>query len=86
MDREQFEHAIRAASAVLNEDELVVIGSQSIQGVLENPPKELLESGEVDVYAAKGSPDQHEVGADLLEGGSGRGACSRRRTGSVWTG
>ena len=40
MDREQFEHAIRAASAVLNEDELVVIGSQSIQGVLEThmPP------------------------------------------------
>lgn len=74
MDREQFEHAIRAASAVLNEDELVVIGSQSIQGVLENPPKELLESREVDVYAARGSPDQHEAGADLLEGALGPGS------------
>ena len=74
MDREQFEHAIRAASAVLNEDELVVIGSQSILGVLENPPKELLESGEVDVYAARGSPDQHEAGADLLEGALGPGS------------
>ena len=50
MNREQFEHAIRAAGAVLGLNEVLVIGSQalhaSVEGVL---PPEAARSVEVDV-------------------------------------
>jgi hypothetical protein len=38
MNREDLEHIIRAAAAVTDEYEFVVIGSQSILGPIPNPP------------------------------------------------
>jgi hypothetical protein len=50
MTREQFEHAIRAAGAVLGVTELLVIGSQAVHGSMAGPlPIEAARSVEVDV-------------------------------------
>lgn len=69
MTREQFEHAIRAAGAVLGVSELLVIGSQavhaSLSGVL---PIEAARSVEVDV-AVRGDIDGKF--ADLIDGSIG---------------
>lgn len=69
MRREQFEHAIRAAGAVLGVDEVLVIGSQalhaSIRGAL---PDEAARSVEVDV-AVRGDAEGRM--ADLLDGSIG---------------
>ena len=43
MTRDGFEHAVRAAGAVLGVDELLVIGSQAIHASLDEPlPEEAL--------------------------------------------
>jgi hypothetical protein len=48
--RGQFEHAIRAAGAVLAVDEVIVIGSQALHAtVSEDFPEEALRSVEADV-------------------------------------
>jgi len=48
--REQFEHAIRAAGAVVCVSELLVIGSQAVHGSMTGPlPIEAARSVEVDV-------------------------------------
>lgn len=69
MKRESFEHAIRAAGAVLGVREVIVIGSQalhaSVQGDL---PEEATRSVEVDV-AVLGDEDGRM--ADLLDGSIG---------------
>ena len=50
MTREQFEHAIRAAGAVLGVTELLVIGSQAVHRSMAGPlPIEAAPSVEVDV-------------------------------------
>jgi len=50
MTRDQFEHAIRAAGAVLGVMELLVIGSQAVHGSMAGPlPIEAARSVEVDV-------------------------------------
>jgi hypothetical protein len=49
VNRAQFEHVLAAAADVV-EDELVVVGSQAILGVLIDPPASLLRSSELDVY------------------------------------
>lgn len=38
MQRSQLEHLIRAAAEITNQYEFVIVGSQSILGVLEWPP------------------------------------------------
>jgi hypothetical protein len=38
MEREQLEHLIRAASAIVNNHDLVVVGSQSILGQFPDAP------------------------------------------------
>ena len=63
MRRTELEHNIRAASAITNEYELVVIGSQSILGAVPNPPDSLVESMEADIYPLR-SPEL----ADLIDG------------------
>jgi hypothetical protein len=69
MKRAEFEHAIRAAGAVLGVDELIVIGSQALHGSLEgNLPHEAARSVEVDVAIA-GDADGRM--ADLLDGSIG---------------
>jgi len=50
MKRQELEHIIRAAAAITNEYQIVVIGSQSILGSTPNAPPPLLLSMETDVY------------------------------------
>jgi hypothetical protein len=50
MNREQLEHVIRAAAAVTGEDDLVVVGSQSVLGSVPQAPDELLVSVDADIY------------------------------------
>ncbi|HVU02050.1 MAG TPA: DUF6036 family nucleotidyltransferase [Polyangiaceae bacterium] len=66
MTREQLEHVIRAAATISNDDEIVVVGSQSILGRYPTAPSELLVSNEADVY-----PKNHPELADLIDGSIG---------------
>lgn len=69
MQRAQFEHVIAAAANVVGEDEFVVIGSQAIFGAVVNPPEEMLQSMEADLYPVR-SPER----ADDVEGAMGDGS------------
>jgi hypothetical protein len=66
VNREQLEHIIRAACTVANDDELIVIGSQSVLGQYPFAPAELTRSLEADVY-----PKNHPDRADLIDGALG---------------
>jgi hypothetical protein len=66
MNRAQLEHAIRAACAVADDDEVYVLGSQSILGQHPTPHPELTLSMEVDI-APKNRPDA----ADQIDGSLG---------------
>ena len=66
MRRHELEHLIRAAAAITNEYEIVVIGSQSILGAVPEAPAVLLQSMEADMYPLK-RPDL----ADLIDGAIG---------------
>ncbi len=66
MRRSELEHLIRAAAAITNEYEIVVIGSQSILGAAPTAPPELLMSMEADCY-----PLRHPELADLIDGAIG---------------
>ena len=70
MKREQFEHAIRAAGAVLGTRDVLVIGSQALHAsVTGELPIEAARSVEVDVAAMQGDPDGTK--ADLIDGSIG---------------
>jgi len=49
MKRREFEHVLRAAAAIVD-DELVVIGSQAVLGQYPDAPESLLQSLEVDLF------------------------------------
>jgi hypothetical protein len=66
MQRPQLEHLIRAAGEVTNQYEFVVVGSQALLGVVENPPPECTVSMEADIY-----PLQAPELADLIDGSIG---------------
>ncbi len=66
MDRSALEHVLRAASAISNEREFVVIGSQAVLGQFPNAPQALLASIEVDVYP-RHAPEK----SDLIDGAIG---------------
>jgi hypothetical protein len=69
MRRAEFEHAIRAAAAVLGVEEVLVIGSQALHGsVAGDLPEEALRSVEVDVAAFE---DLDGSKADLIDGAIG---------------
>jgi hypothetical protein len=68
VNREQFEHVIKAA-ADLVKDELVVIGSQAVLAQHPDAPTSLLKSAEVDLYPLN-DPEQ----ADLIDGAIGDGS------------
>ncbi len=69
MKREQFEHAIRAAGAVLGVNEVLVIGSQALHGSVDDGlPPEAARSLEVDVAAMEDSDGRL---ADLIDGSIG---------------
>jgi hypothetical protein len=63
MTREQLEHIIRACSTIVEDDELVIIGSQSILGQFPKAPEELLISNEADIY-----PRNYPERADIVDG------------------
>jgi hypothetical protein len=70
MRRADFEHVIAAAAQVTGLDEFIVIGSQAILGSIEvEPPEELLESMEVDMY-----PRADPSKADKIDGALGDGS------------
>jgi hypothetical protein len=57
MNRAALEHILRAASAVSNEQELVVIGSQAVLGQFPDAPEALLMSIEADLFP-RHAPDK----------------------------
>ena len=50
MQRSELEHIIRASGDIARDDEIVIIGSQSILGQFPDAPMRLLVSMEADVY------------------------------------
>ena len=69
MQRSELEHIIRASGDVAQDDEIVVIGSQSILGQFPNAPTRLLASMEADVY-----PKHNPERADRVDGAIGEGS------------
>lgn len=66
MKRSDLEHLIRAAAAVTNEYEIVIVGSQSILGAMPDAPESLLLSREADMY-----PLRNPQLADVIDGAIG---------------
>lgn len=66
MNRAQLEHLIRASADIADDDEIIVIGSQSILGRYPDAPHELLVSIEADVY-----PRNHPERWELIDGSIG---------------
>lgn len=60
MTRAQLEHIIRACATITEDDDLVIIGSQSILGEFPDAPSELLISDEADVFP-RNYPDRWEL-------------------------
>lgn len=68
MNRQEFEHVVAAAANVVEEDQFVVIGSQSILGSVPLAPSGLLRSMELDIYPAKSPERAIEIDGSLGEG------------------
>ncbi len=66
MNRAALEHILRAAAAIADEREFVVIGSQAVLGQFPNAPAALLASIEADIY-----PRQAPSMSDLIDGAIG---------------
>jgi hypothetical protein len=69
MTRSELEHVIRAAGAVADDREIVVIGSQSVLGQFPDAPAALRASMEADVY-----PRNRPERTDLIDGAIGEGS------------
>lgn len=69
MQRSELEHLIRASGEIAGDDEIIVIGSQSILGQFPNAPVRLLVSMEADIYP-KNKPER----ADMVDGAIGEGS------------
>ncbi|WP_042289040.1 DUF6036 family nucleotidyltransferase [Paraburkholderia mimosarum] len=70
MERDQLEHVIRVASAITQETEFVIVGSQSILGAFPDAPKSLLQSNELHIYPRV----NWEKLSDLIDGSIGEGS------------
>jgi hypothetical protein len=66
MRRADLEHIIRASADISDDDEIIVIGSQSILGQFPRAPGDLLVSVEADVY-----PRNHPERWELIDGSIG---------------
>ncbi len=66
MQRSELAHVLRASAAITNETSFVLIGSQAVLLLLDDPPPELLRSTEIDLYPAL-SPEK----SDLIDGAIG---------------
>lgn len=73
MRRDQLEHAIRAATDILREESIIIIGSQSVLGSVDEGvlPAQAMWSMEVDVLP---SDDPDEAKADAVDGAIGEGS------------
>ena len=69
MRRSELEHLIRASGEIAGDDEIIIIGSQSILGQFPNAPVQLLMSMEADIYP-KNYPDK----AEKVDGAIGEGS------------
>jgi hypothetical protein len=69
MKRAQLEHILRASSAITEDTEFIVIGSQSVLGQHPDAPVELLRSMEADLYP-KNKPEQ----SIAIDGAIGEGS------------
>jgi len=67
VNREQFEHVIRSAAAIV-EDELVVIGSQAVLAQYPDAPETLLKSAEVDVFPRNDPARSEEIDEAIGDG------------------
>src|SRR5690349_20833415 len=76
MTRLDLEHIIRAAGAIADDSDIIVIGSQSVLGQFPDAPVELLVSLEADVYP-KNRPER----SDLIDGSIGEGSPFEREFG-----
>jgi hypothetical protein len=68
VNREQLEHIVGAAANLTDEDEFVVIGSQSILGTHPKAPDEMLVSMEADIYPAKAPDKAISIDGNLGDG------------------
>lgn len=66
MTRAQLEHIVRAAGAIADVREILVLGSQSVLGTWPNPPHPMDVSREADVFPLR-APEK----ADLISGAIG---------------
>jgi len=66
MNRAALEHILRAAAAIADERDFVVIGSQALLGQFPDAPDALLVSIEADIY-----PRQAPAKSDLIDGAIG---------------
>lgn len=76
MNRAELEHIIRAAGAIADVEDVVVIGSQAILGQFPDAPAELLVSNEAVVFP-RANPDR----SDLIDGSIGEGSPFEREFG-----
>ena len=76
MRRSELEHIIRASGDIAKDDEIIVIGSQSILGQFPDAPVRLLVSMEMDVYP-KNKPEL----ADKIDGAIGEGSSFHEQNG-----
>lgn len=76
MKRRDLEHLIRAAAAITNEYEIMIVGSQSILGAVPQAPDSLLQSIEADMY-----PLNRPELADLIDGSIGEASIFEERFG-----
>ncbi|MGI6797958.1 DUF6036 family nucleotidyltransferase [Gordonia sihwensis] len=73
MRRDQLEHAIRAACAILGADDVIVVGSQSILGTWDEDelPERATRSNEADILPIASDQGSVTELADRLEGAAG---------------
>ncbi|HKQ72015.1 MAG TPA: DUF6036 family nucleotidyltransferase [Polyangiaceae bacterium] len=69
MNRRALEHIIRASADIADDDEIIVIGSQSVLGQFPDAPEALRVSDEADVYP-KNRPERW----DVIDGSIGEGS------------
>ena len=69
MKRSDLEHVIRAAGAIAQDGQIVIIGSQAVLGQFPNAPAALLGSMAADVF-----PRNRPERAELIEGAIGEGS------------
>ena len=68
MNKEQFEHTIRAAGAILADNEVLVIGSQAIHASIDFELPEAKRSIDVEISSLE---DEDGSRADLIDGSIG---------------